>query len=124
MTARLTAFVALFVVTPAYLSLAVSRLKLLTFWIRHQTRTKREVGVTANPLVRTKLATLNLLREQKRLEDGWAANNKEPEYTTIALDLASAAKAFEKVKTILTRVGGYFGSSPGLRNSAPVTPRR
>ena len=124
MTARLTAFVALFVVTPAYLSLAVSRLKLLTFWIRHQTRTKREVGVTANPLARTKLATLNLLREQKRLEDGWAANNKEPEYTTIALDLASAAKAFEKVKTILTRVGGYFGSSPGLRNSAPVTPRR
>ena len=124
MTARLTAFVALFVVTPAYLSLAVSRLKLLTFWIRHQTRTKREVGVTVNPLVRTKLATLNLLREQKRLEDGWAANNKEPEYTTIALDLASAAKAFEKVKTILTRVGGYFGSSPGLRNSAPVTPRR
>ena len=124
MTARLTAFVALFVVTPAYLSLAVSRLKLLTFWIRHQTRTKREVGVTANPLVRTKLATLNLLREQKRLEDGWAANNKEPEYTTIALDLASADKAFEKVKTILTRVGGYFGSSPGLRNSAPVTPRR
>ena len=124
MTARLTAFVALFVVTPAYLSLAVSRLKLLTFWIRHQTRTKREVGVTANPLARTKLATLNLLREQKRLEDGWAANNKEPEYTTIALDLASAAKAFEKVKTILTRVGGYFGSSPGLRNSAPFTPRR
>jgi hypothetical protein len=123
-TARLTAFVALFVVTPAYLSLAVSRLKLMTFWIRHQTRTKREVGVTVNPLVRTKLATLNLLREQKRLEDGWAANNKEPEYTTIALDLASAAKAFEKVKTILTRVGGYFGSSPGLRNSAPVTPRR
>jgi hypothetical protein len=123
-TARLTAFVALFVVTPAYLSLAVSRLKLMTFWIRHQTRTKREVGVTVNPLVRTKLATLNLLREQKRLEDGWAANNMEPEYTTIALDLASAAKAFEKVKTILTRVGGYFGSSPGLRNSAPVTPRR
>jgi hypothetical protein len=124
-TARLTAFVALFVVTPAYLSLAVSRLKLLTFWIRHQTRTKREVGVTTNPLMRTKLATLNLLREQKRLEDGWAANNKEPEYTTtIALDLASAAKAFEKVKTILTRVGGYSGSSPGLRNSAPVTPRR
>jgi hypothetical protein len=123
-TARLTAFVALFVVTPAYLSLAVSRLKLMTFWIRHQTRTKREVGVTVNPLVRTKLATLNLLREQKRLEDGWAANNKDPEYTTIALDLASAAKAFEKVKTILTRVGGYFGSSPGLRNSAPVTPRR
>ncbi len=120
----MTAFVALFVVTPAYLSLAVSRLKLMTFWIRHQTRTKREVGVTVNPLVRTKLATLNLLREQKRLEDGWAANNMEPEYTTIALDLASAAKAFEKVKTILTRVGGYFGSSPGLRNSAPVTPRR
>jgi hypothetical protein len=34
------------------------------------------------------LDALNLLKEQKRLEDGWAANKKEPEYTAIALDLA------------------------------------
>ncbi len=53
---------------------------------------------------------INLLKEQKRLEDGWATNNKEPEYTAIALDLTSAAKAFEKVKTILTRVWGVTGA--------------
>jgi len=47
--------------------------------------------------------------EQKRLADGWAANNKEPEYVSIALDLVSAAKAFEKVKTILTRIRGVLG---------------
>ena len=89
--------------------LAVTRLKLLTFWVRHHHRTGRAIGGTQNPLVRTELATLNLLKEQKRLEDGWAANNKEPEYTAIALDLTSAPKAFEKVKTLLTRVRGVLG---------------
>jgi len=60
--------------------LANTQLKLLPFWVRHQNRTGREIGGTSNPLVRTELATLNQLKEQKRLEDGWAANNKEPEY--------------------------------------------
>jgi hypothetical protein len=50
--------------------LAVTRLKLLTFWIRHQTRTRCKIGGTSNPLVRVDLKTLNLLKEQKRLEDG------------------------------------------------------
>ena len=58
--------------------LAVTQLKLMTFWIRHQTRTGREIGGNSNPLVKTELNTLNLLKEQKRLKDGWAANNKEP----------------------------------------------
>jgi hypothetical protein len=75
----------------------------------HQICTGREIGGTQNPLVRTDLATLNLLKEQKRLEDGWAANNKEPKYTAIALDLASAAKAFEKVETILIHIRGVSG---------------
>jgi len=87
----------------------VTRLKLLTFWVRHQNYTGREIGGTSNPLVRTKLVTLNQFKEQKRLEDGWADNNKEPEYVAIALDLASAAKAFEKVKTLLTRIRGVLG---------------
>jgi hypothetical protein len=89
--------------------LAVTRLKLLSFWIRHQDRTGREVGVTSNPLVRTTLEALSLLKEQKRLGDGWASNNKEPKYTAIALDPAAAAKAFEKVKTILTLIHGVLG---------------
>ena len=88
--------------------LAVTRLKLLTFWIRHQIRAGCEIGGTSNPLVRTDLKTLNLLKEQKRLEEGWAANNKDPDYTAIALGLASAAKAFENVKTILTLIRGML----------------
>ena len=88
---------------------AVTRLKLLSFWIRHQDQTGLEVGVTANPLVQTTLEALNLLKEQKRLKDGWASDNKEPEYTAITLDLASAAKAFEMMKTILTRIRDVLG---------------
>ena len=89
--------------------LSIARLKLLTFWVRHQQRTGRAIGGPTRHLVRVDLADLELLKEQKRLEDGWAANNKEPEYTAIALDLASAAKAFEKVKTLLTRIRGVLG---------------
>ena len=50
--------------------LAVTQLKLLTFWVRHQNCTGQEIGGTLNPLVRTELVTLNLLKEQKRLKDG------------------------------------------------------
>jgi len=89
--------------------LAVTRLKLLTFWVRHQNRCGRAIGGVNKPLVRVELKEINLLKEQKRLEDGWAANNKEPGYTAIPLDITSAAKAFDKVKTILTRIRGVLG---------------
>ena len=89
--------------------LAVTRLKLLTFWVRHQNCTGCTIGGVHNPLVRVELNELTLFKEQKRLEDGWAANNKEPKYTAIALDITSAAKSFEKVKTLLTRVQGVLG---------------
>ncbi len=51
----------------------MTQLKLLTFWIRHQDRFGREVGVTWKLLERTTLDTLKFLKEQKRLNDGWAA---------------------------------------------------
>ena len=89
--------------------LAVTWLKLLTFWVRHQNCTGHAIGGVNNPLVRVELKEITLFKEQKRLEDGWAANNKEPEYTAIALDITSAAKAFNKVKTILTRIRGVLG---------------
>ena len=87
----------------------MTRLKLLTFWIWHQICTERKIGGLSNPLVKIELKTLNLLKEQKRLKDGWDTNNKEPEYTAIALDINSATKAFEKVKTILTRIREVLG---------------
>ncbi len=37
------------------------------------------------------------------------SKNKEPEYAAIALNLASATKAFKKVKTILTCICGALG---------------
>ena len=91
------------------MELAVTPLKLLTFWLRHQHRTGRVIGGVHNPLVRIDLATLNQLKEQKRLKDSWAANNKESNYVPIALNIASAAKTFEKVKTILTHIRGMLG---------------
>ncbi len=44
--------------------------------------------------------TIDLLEQQKRDEDNWAANNKEPEYTLLTLDTATATKVFDKVKSI------------------------
>jgi hypothetical protein len=66
--------------------LAVSRLKLLAFWVKHQYRTSRLIGSTAKPLVRTTLETINLLKEQKRIEDSWCSDNKEPVYDPLTLD--------------------------------------
>jgi hypothetical protein len=45
--------------------------------------------------------TIDLLQQQKQDEDNWAANNKEPEYTLLTLDTATATKVFDKVKGIL-----------------------
>ena len=52
--------------------------------------------MTSNPFVGMTLEALNLLKEQKRFEDGWASNNKMPEYNAITLNLASAAKGFKR----------------------------
>ena len=87
----------------------MTRLKLLIFWVSHQHHAECEIGGNQNPLVRIDLDTLNQLKEQKRLKEGWAANSKEPKYADNSLNLASAVKAFEKVKTILTCIWGMLG---------------
>jgi hypothetical protein len=82
--------------------IATNKLKLVCFWIRHQIRTSREIRGTGRPLVLIKYSgTIDLLRQQKRDEDNWAANNKEPEYTLLTLDTATATKVLDKVKSIL-----------------------
>jgi hypothetical protein len=87
--------------------IATTKLKLACFWIRHQIWTSREIGGTRRPLVVIRYSgTIDLLRQQKRDEDNWAANNKEPEYTSLTLDTATDMKVFDKVKTILARVRG------------------
>ncbi len=53
--------------------------------------------------------TIDLLRQQKRDKDNWASDNKEPEYTLLTLDTATATKVFDKVKSILARVRGVTG---------------
>jgi hypothetical protein len=53
--------------------------------------------------------TINLLRQQKQDKDNWASDNKEPEYTPLILDTATAMKVFDKVERILARVRGVTG---------------
>ncbi len=86
--------------------LAVTRLKLLCFWIKHQYRTSQEIGTTSKPLVRVTLETISLLQMQKHDKDIWVSENKEPEYTPLTLNTSSATKVFDKVKNLLTRVHG------------------
>jgi hypothetical protein len=86
--------------------IAAARLKLAIFWIKHQDRTQREVGIPSNHLVKTKLKTMLLLKTQKQLEDEWRLGNKEPDYPTQTLDMASATKTFDKTRTLLSHVHG------------------
>jgi hypothetical protein len=81
--------------------IAATKLKLTCFWIRHQHRTSREIGGTQRPLVRIEYSgKIDLLQEQKREEDQWAAAHMEPEYPLLTLDTSTATKAFDKVETI------------------------
>ena len=46
--------------------IAVTKLKLACFWIRHQIRTSRKIGGTGRPLVDIKYSgTIDLLQQQK-----------------------------------------------------------
>ncbi len=89
--------------------ISAAQLKLTIFWIKHQDRTQREVGMPANPLVRVTLETMLLLKTQKQLEDEWRLGNKEPDYPAQTLDMASATKTFNKTRTTLSRVHGVTG---------------
>jgi hypothetical protein len=89
--------------------ISVARLKLAIFWIRHQDRTQCKVGITSNPLVKTELKMMLLLKTQKQLEDKWCLGNKEPDYPAQTLDMASATKTFDKTRTLLSRVHGVTG---------------
>ena len=95
--------------TQAIAELSSARLKLAIFWIKHQDRTQCEIGLPARPLVTIKLDTMLLLKTQKQLEDKWRLGNKEPDYPAQTLDLASAAKTFDKTRTLLSRVRGVTG---------------
>ena len=53
--------------------------------------------------------TIDLLQQQKQDEDNWAADNKEPEYTLLTLDTATAMKVFDKDKSFLALVRGVTG---------------
>jgi hypothetical protein len=82
--------------------IAATKLKLTCFRIRHQYRTLREIRGTRRPLVKIACSgTIDLLQQQKQDKDSWAAYNKEPEYTLLTLDTATATKVFDKFKIIL-----------------------
>jgi hypothetical protein len=90
--------------------LAATKLKLACFWIRHQYRTSREIGGTQRPLVKIKYGgEIDLLKQQKKEEAQWAAARTEPEYPSLTLDTATAAKSLDKAKTFLGKTRGVTG---------------
>ena len=91
--------------------IAVQRLKLAIYWVKYQIRTNqpflnREGTELTRYLSDTAKDDFLPLREQKELVDTWFETNKEPDYSPLTLDVASAPKVFDKIKTILTRVRG------------------
>jgi hypothetical protein len=89
--------------------ISAARLKLAIFWIKHQDRAQRKVGIPANPLIKIELKRMLLLKTQKQLEDEWRLGNKKPDYPVQTLDMASATKTFDKTKTLLSRMRGVTG---------------
>jgi hypothetical protein len=82
--------------------IAATKLKLTCFWIRHQHRTLREIGVTSRPLVKINYSgVIELRRQQKQDKYNWATNNKEPDYPSLSLDTSNATRVFDKVTTLL-----------------------
>jgi hypothetical protein len=95
--------------TQAIVELSSARLTLAIFWIKHQYRTQRDIGIPVHPLVTIKLDTMLLLKTQKQLENEWRLGNKEPDYLVQTLDSASATKTFNKTRTILSHVRSVTG---------------
>ncbi len=95
--------------TNAIAEISLAWLKLAIFWIKHQDRIQHEISVPGRSLVTIKLDTMLLLKTQKQLEDEWRLGNKKPDYPAQTLDLATAAKTFNKTRTILSRVHGVTG---------------
>ncbi len=89
---------------PTIASITMTRLNLLCFWIKHQVQTSPKI----DQLVKVNLLMINFLKEQKRTEEKQKSEKKEPEYTSLALDLPAMPKAFEKVKAVLTRDRGMM----------------
>jgi hypothetical protein len=66
-------------VSQSVAKIAMTKLKLACFWVRHQFRTSREIGGTQRPLVKIVYSgEIDHLREQKQEEDQWAAACTEP----------------------------------------------
>jgi hypothetical protein len=92
--------------------IAVQRLKLVIYWVKYQVRTNRPFASRGEPtryLSEVERNDFLPLREQKEMVDTWFDNNKEPDHSPLTLDVASAPKVFDKIKTILTRVRGAAG---------------
>ncbi len=84
----------------------------MIYWVKYQVRTNRPFvsrGETHRYLSEVETRDFLPLREQKEIVDTWFDTNKEPDYSPLTLDVASAPKVFDKIKTILTRVRGAAG---------------
>jgi hypothetical protein len=63
---------------------AMTRLKWLSFWIKHQDQTCCKIGMVRKPHVQTTLTMLNAFKEQKLLKENQASDDREPgDYVSI-----------------------------------------
>jgi hypothetical protein len=92
--------------------IAVSRLKLVIYWVKFQIRTNWPFLFKGEPTrYLSEVETKDFLpfREQKEIIDAWFDNNKEPDHAPLTLDMASVPKVFDKIKTTLTHICGAAG---------------
>ncbi len=90
--------------------IAVSRLKLVIYWVKYQVRTNRPFVSREMHHYLSEVETRDFLplREQKEIVDTWFDTIKEPDYSPLTLDMASAPKVFDKIKTIIIIVTEIF----------------
>ena len=86
--------------------LSVTRLKLISFYVKHIARTSRTLGevttLDERPILQYK--------DQRDLELSWTDSNPIPDsFPPVVLDTKTAAATFERVRNILSRIRGCTG---------------
>jgi len=86
--------------------LSVTRLKLISFYVKHVARTSRTLGEITSLEERAILQ----YKDQRDLELSWSDANPTPDsFPPVTLDTKTAAATFERVRNILSRIRGCTG---------------
>jgi hypothetical protein len=75
---------------------------MLVYYLRHQECTSRAIPNLTDVLI----ADIEALDHHRMVEEDWVKTHQDPEPTPVTLDTASAAKAFNQMRQILTNMQG------------------